>query len=249
MNYTEYITATPGSDCHAKPLPLTSPWADDAVAMTERAAWRGLGEPKGGPIKVKCGHAGTLDPLATGVMLVCVGKATKAVDRLMGLTKVYEADIDLSAFTATDDREGAREAVSVMAPPTPAEITRACAAMVGESVSQMPPRFSAIHVGGRRAYDLAREGAKVTLGPRLVRIDAIDVLAYAWPTLRLRVTCGKGTYIRSIARELGQALTTGGHLTSLRRTAVGPYRVEQAVGLDTFEKPFTADAAFVAREF
>ncbi len=221
-----------------KPVGISSM---DVIRRVRRAAWRGRGEPPGGPIKVKCGHAGTLDPLASGVMLCCVGKATKAVDRLMGLTKIYEAAIDLSAFTTTDDREGPRTEIDVAAPPIRARVEAACAALVGEAVQQTPPAFSAIHVGGKRAYALARRGETVTMKPRLVRIDAIELLACDWPTLTLRVTCGKGTYIRSIARDLGVALGTGGHLASLRRTAVGGYRVEDAHPMQRFDQPLHQD--------
>ena len=192
--------------------------------------------------KTKCGHAGTLDPLATGVVICCIGKATKAVDRLMGLTKVYEAGVDLSAFTTTDDREGSRREVEVATPPTRDAVALACAGFVGEAVEQVPPAFSAIHIDGRRAYDLARRGEDVKMRPRQVRIDAIELLDYTWPISTIRVTCGKGTYIRSLGRDLGVALGTGGHLASLRRTAVGPYRVGRRDGDRAFR-----DAAHAKR--
>ena len=232
-----------------KPLGLSSM---DVVRHVRRAAGRGLAVGVDGAAerghspgtsrgeggkrrKVKTGHAGTLDPLATGVVICCLGKATKQVERLMGLTKVYEAAVDLTAFTTTDDREGERAEV---APPEERPTRRAVEAalrpMVGE-VDQVPPAFSAIHVQGRRAYAMARRGEAVKLGPRRVRIDAIEVLAYEWPTVTIRVTCGKGTYIRSIGRDLGRALGTGGHLAALRRTAVGPYRVEDAWPIERFE--------------
>lgn len=212
-----------------KPLGLSSM---DVIYRVRRAASRGAGVKK-----TKCGHAGTLDPLATGVILCCVGKATKSVDRLMGMTKEYEAEVDLSAFTTTDDREGPRTEVDVETPPTRDAVVAACQAMVGESVEQIPPAYSAIHIEGRRAYEMARNGEDVKMRPRWVRIDAIDLLAYDWPTATIRVTCGKGTYIRSIGRDLGVALGTGGHLAALRRTAVGPYRVEDAFAIEHFEKP------------
>jgi len=212
-----------------KPVGLSSM---DVIYRVRRSASRGAGVKK-----TKCGHAGTLDPLATGVMICCIGKATKSVDRLMGLTKVYEADVDLSAFTATEDREGERQEVAVQTPPTRDAVAAACAAMVGESVEQIPPAFSAIHINGRRAYEMARNGEDVKMRPRFVRIDAIELLGYGWPTATIRVTCGKGTYIRSIGRDLGVALGTGGHLAALRRTAVGDYRVEDAWPIEHFETP------------
>lgn len=186
----------------------------------------------------KTGHGGTLDPLATGVVVCCLGRATKLVEGLMGGTKVYEAVVDLSAFTATDDAEGQRVPVAVDGPPTGQAVAGACAAMVGR-VMQRPPAFSALHVGGRRAYDLARRGEVVDLPARPVVIHDIEVVGYDFPRLALRVTCGKGTYVRSIARDLGLALGTGGFLAALRRTAVGPYTLDVAVTVDRLQRPIT----------
>jgi tRNA pseudouridine55 synthase len=187
---------------------------------------------------VKTGHAGTLDPLATGVVVCCLGKATREVEKLMGLTKVYEAEVDLSAFTATDDREGDRQEVAVATPPVELQVRAALAGFVGH-IEQTPPAFSAVHVAGRRAYKLARKGEAVELPSRTVRVDAIELLEYAWPVARLRITCGRGTYVRSIARDLGAALKTGGHLASLRRRAVGPYDLTMAVTAERLERPIT----------
>jgi tRNA pseudouridine55 synthase len=180
---------------------------------------------------VKTGHAGTLDPLASGVVICCLGSATRVVPRLMDLPKTYVAEVDLSAFTPTDDREGQRQEVLVPVPPDAAAVTAALPAFIGE-IQQRPPAFSAVHVQGRRAYKLARRGEAVVLPPRMVRIDGIELLDYTWPVAALRIDCGKGTYIRSLARDLGAALGTGGHLQSLRRTAVGPYHVGAALRLD-----------------
>ena len=176
----------------------------------------------------KTGHAGTLDPLATGVVVCCLGRATRCVEAIMGLTKVYEAVVDLSAFTTTDDREGPREEVVVDTPPSEADVRAAMGRFVGQ-IEQRPPAFSAVHVEGKRAYRLARKGEAVEIPTRVVRIDAIELLGYAWPEATLRVTCGRGTYIRSLARDLGVALGAGGHLAALRRTAVGPYDLSVAV--------------------
>jgi tRNA pseudouridine55 synthase len=185
----------------------------------------------------KVGHAGTLDPLATGVVLCAIGRpATRCINQLMGMGKVYEAEVDLSAFTATDDREGAREEIAVDQPPTEAAVRDVLGGFIGE-IQQVPPVFSAVHVGGKRAYKLARQGEKVTLGPRSVRIDAIDLLAYQWPIATLRIHCGKGVYIRSLARDLGVALGVGGHLQSLRRTAVGDYTIDMAVTTERLRHP------------
>ncbi|MCX5661334.1 MAG: tRNA pseudouridine(55) synthase TruB [Planctomycetota bacterium] len=203
-------------------------WSSMAVVRRVRRAAGGA----------KTGHAGTLDPLATGVVICCLGKATRCVPALMGMTKVYDAKVDLSAFTTTDDREGPREEMAVERPPTEAELRAAIPRFLGE-VTQTPPAFSAVHVDGKRAYKLARQGKPVTIQPRIVRIDAIELLSYAWPLVDLRITCGKGTYIRSLARDLGKALGVGGHLAALRRTAVGRYDLAIAVTSERLERPIT----------
>lgn len=209
-----------------KPLGLSSM---DVVRRVRRAA--------GG---AKTGHAGTLDPLATGVVICCLGKATKCVERLMGQPKVYETVIDLTAFTSTDDREGERLEIDVPEPPTRAAVEAVCRDFIG-SIDQTPPAYSAVHVNGQRAYKLARKGEAVDLPSKTVRIDAIDLLDYAFPMLTLRIVCGRGTYIRSLGRDIGTRLGAGGHLASLRRTAVGDYQVKQAHPIERFESPVTQD--------
>jgi tRNA pseudouridine55 synthase len=189
---------------------------------------------------VKCGHAGTLDPLATGVVVCCLGRATRCVPEVMRLRKVYEAQVDLSAFTATDDLEGQRVEVEVASPPGRKAVEAALQRFVGE-VEQTPPAFSAVHVDGRRAYELARKGREVTLAPRKVRIDRIELLGYRWPMAVVRVVCGKGTYIRSLARDLGRALGTGGHVAGLRRLAVGGYDLSMAVDAQRLAMPLTEE--------
>lgn len=217
-----------------KPIGLSSM---DVVRRVRWSASRGRGGGDGRIKKTKCGHAGTLDPLATGVVICCVGKATKTIDRFMGLTKRYVAQVDLTAFTTTEDREGERtEVVPARGKPTRHDVVAACVAFVGESVEQVPPRFSAIHVNGHRAYALARAGEDVKMKPRFVRIDAVELLDYAWPLATIEVTCGKGTYIRSLGRDLGVSLGTGGHLAALRRTAIGPFTVDDAFPLDRYGK-------------
>lgn len=186
----------------------------------------------------RTGHCGTLDPLATGVVVCCLGSATRAVERLMGMAKCYEAGVDFSAFTTTDDREGPRTEVDVASPPDEAALREALARFVGV-IQQVPPAFSAVHVAGKRAYKLARQGKEVVIQPRAVRVDGIALLSYTWPIARLRVDCGKGTYIRSLARDLGKAMGTGGHLESLRRTAVGEYDLAKAVGEERLRLPIT----------
>lgn len=195
----------------------------------------------------KTGHAGTLDPLATGVVICCLGRATRSVEQLMRLTKVYEARVDLSAFTKTDDLEGQRQEVSVAQTPDKAAIQAAVLRFVG-TIEQKPPAYSAVHVAGQRAYKLARKGHDLDLAARTVHIDAVDLLGYDWPMLELHITCGRGTYIRSLARDLGAALGTGGHLAALRRTAVGPYDLAVAVDGRRLEKPITQEDLITMRD-
>jgi len=186
--------------------------------------------------RAKTGHAGTLDPLATGVVVCAIGKATRTIERLMSGVKVYDAVVDLSAFTPTDDREGDREEVAAPSPPAASDVSGALQPFIGE-IEQRPPMYSAIHVKGQRAYKLARRGESVEMPTRVVRIDSIELLDYAFPLATLRVTCGKGVYIRSLARDLGVALQTGGHLASLRRLRVGDYDLSMAVTAERLEEP------------
>jgi len=197
-----------------------------AVAAVRRRAGR-----------AKTGHAGTLDPLATGVLVIAIGRAaTRHLSAIMGTDKRYSTVIDLSAFTATDDREGERREVCVAVPPPADDIRAAVRGFVGE-ISQRPPSFSAIKIAGRRAYKHARQGRDVQLAPRPVIVHGIDVVSYHWPRVELAIHCGKGSYVRSLARDLGLALGTGGHCLSIRRTAVGPFRIEDAVTLDDVPDP------------
>jgi len=183
------------------------------------------------PRGTKIGHAGTLDPFATGVLLLLVGKATKLCERLMDEPKQYEATVKLGTTTPTDDPESPETPTPGAAPVTEDLLRAAVAAHVGD-VAQRPPAFSALKVEGRRAYDLARAGQAVELKPRTVRIYGIELLEYAWPFVRLRIDCGRGTYIRAVARDVGGSLGVGGHLTQLRRTRVGPFDAADAVSCD-----------------
>jgi tRNA pseudouridine55 synthase len=180
----------------------------------------------------KIGHAGTLDPLATGVLLVCIGKATKKIENLMNTQKEYIAQINLSAFTTTDDAEGDLTEVKLQKIPTLTEIKSALINFIGE-INQIPPKFSAIKVNGVRAYKKANQGLDFELMPRPVSINSIEILKYQWPLLEIKVQCGKGTYIRSLARDIGKCLNTGGYITSLNRTKVGDYSLDNAINLDT----------------
>lgn len=191
--------------------------------------------------RAKAGHAGTLDPLATGVLVVAFGRATKAIDALMATEKRYETEIDLSAFTSTDDREGERREVAVTTPPSREAVERALAGFAGGSM-QRPPAFSAVHVGGKRAYALARNDAPPELPPRAVRVHEIALLGYAWPIATVSVRCAKGFYVRSLARDLGTALGTGGHCASIRRTAVGPFTLAMSHTLAALPEAIDASA-------
>ncbi len=201
-----------------------------------KAALRRAGFPK----TIKVGHGGTLDPLASGVVVVLVGKATRLCDAVMAGTKVYEADVDLAHRSVSSDLETPPEPAPVASTPTQDDVAKGCLAMTGW-IEQVPPAHSAVWVEGRRAYALARAGEAVDLKARRVRIDAIELLEYAWPIARLRITCGKGTYIRSLARDLGSALGAGGMLRGLRRTRVGEWDITRAIRLDALPRELTID--------
>lgn len=182
----------------------------------------------------KVGHAGTLDPLATGVLLVCLGKATKQSGELMGQTKIYEAQVKLGQSTTTDDAEGE----VLQSAPVP-EITRERLSDIftrftGE-IDQVPPMFSAIKKDGQRLYKLARAGQVIEREARKVHIHRIELMDMSTQTLHIRVVCGSGTYIRALARDLGEVLGCGGHLSGLTRTAIGDYRLEEAWNFDTLK--------------
>ncbi len=184
--------------------------------------------------KIKVGHAGTLDPLATGIVIVCTGKATKQIEQLMGHDKEYVATARLGATTPSFDLETETDATY----PTE-HITRELLEKVIENefageIDQVPPVFSAIRVDGKRAYELARTGnaTDVELKSRKVRIERMEIEKFELPDVTLRIRCSKGTYIRSIARDLGFALGSGAHLTSLRRTAVGNHTEAEALTIE-----------------
>ncbi|NNF44175.1 MAG: tRNA pseudouridine(55) synthase TruB, partial [Phycisphaerales bacterium] len=167
-----------------------------------------------------------------------LGRGTKSLSALMDTEKEYETEIDLGAFTATDDREGEREPVAVERPPTPEAIETAVGRFRGP-IMQQPPAYSAVKVDGRRAYKIARRGGTPELVARPVVVHALEVRDYAWPRLTLRVRCGKGLYVRRLARDLGAELGTGGYCLSIRRTAVGPFTLEEAIPLDAVPDPLT----------
>lgn len=190
----------------------------------------------GAPKRVKVGHGGTLDPLATGVLVVLIGRATKRCDEIMAGVKGYRTTVDLSVVSTTDDLEGERTDMTPSVIPDRAAIERSCAKWVGD-VEQTPPVYSAIKVNGKRAYAMARRGEEVVLQARSVRIDSIEIVSYDWPMLELDVVCGKGTYIRSLGRDIGAEVGSGGMLTALRRTRVGVFTLDDAVRLEDLPDP------------
>lgn len=191
----------------------------------------------GAPPNTKVGHGGTLDPLATGVVVVLVGRAaTRLCDVIMAGEKRYTAEVDLAHRSTTDDLEGELTEISLLRAPSIDEVRAACGRFVG-TVDQIPPAHSAIWIAGERAYELARAGKDPEMKPRPVFIRSIEVVEYAFPRLVLDVRCGKGTYIRSLARDIGAALGAGGMLAGLRRTAVGEFTIDRAVMLDGVPEP------------
>lgn len=175
----------------------------------------------------KSGHAGTLDPAAEGVLLLCLGKATKLVELLMGLPKTYVAEARLDVTSESFDSDRPLIPVPVERVPTRGDVEEALKGFVGET-EQTPPMVSALKIGGQPAYKLARRGKTVELKPRRVRIESITLTAYEWPRVAFTMTCGRGTYVRAVARDLGARLGAGGCLTALARTAIGPFRAADA---------------------
>lgn len=190
---------------------------------------------KVGVRRVKIGHAGTLDPLATGVLILCTGKKTKEIERLQLDTKEYTATLQLGATTPSYDMEHEVNQIYPTEHITETLIRSVLADFVGE-IEQVPPSYSACKIGGERAYKLKRKGEDVTLKAKTVRIDEIELTHFDPETMlmSIRVSCGKGTYIRSLARDIGRALQSGAYLTALCRTRLGDVRIEDCVTIDDF---------------
>lgn len=190
-----------------------------------------------GEKKLKVGHAGTLDPLATGVLIICTGKATKQIDTLQAKTKEYVATLQLGATTPSFDLETEVDATYPTAHITEEKVKEALTRFIGR-IEQVPPSYSACKVDGKRAYDLARQGKEVELKAKVLVIDEIELQKFNPTNMQatIRVVCSKGTYIRALARDIGLALDSGAHLTALRRTRIGDYKVEDCHTLDTFQQ-------------
>lgn len=203
-------------------------WTSADVVRKIKFQLRKCGHPK-----IKIGHAGTLDPLATGILLVCIGRATKQVEQLQAEQKEYVAELMLGATTPSGDLEHNIDKTFPIEHITREKVEEALRSLTGERL-QAPPLYSAKKISGVRAYEFARAGEEVELKRALINIYAMELVEYDLPRIKIRVECSKGTYIRSLAFEIGEALQSGAHLTSLRRTRSGGFVVEKAHTLDDF---------------
>ena len=187
--------------------------------------------------RVKTGHAGTLDPLATGVLILCTGRATKRIEELQAHSKEYTATLQLGATTPSYDMEHPVDATFPPSHITRESIENVLARFVGD-IEQVPPSYSACKINGNRAYELKRKGKDVELTPKNIHIDSIELTDYDEETMRMgiRVNCGKGTYIRALARDIGRALGSGAYLTTLCRTRVGEFTIDRCLNLDEVEE-------------
>ena len=196
--------------------------------------------------KLKVGHAGTLDPLATGVMVVCTGHATKRIDELQAHVKEYVATLQFGATTPCFDLEKPIDQTYPTEHITEALVREVLSRFLGR-IEQIPPAFSACKIDGKRAYDLARKGREVELKPKVLVIDEIELLDFNQEKMQatIRVVCSKGTYIRALARDIGQALDSGAHLIALRRTRVGNVRVEDCMKVEDFPEWLESNSQFI----
>lgn len=183
--------------------------------------------------KIKVGHAGTLDPLATGLMIICTGPSTRRIEEFMGFEKEYTATIELGATTPSFDLETEIDDHFPVNHITEEMVTEMLKKFTGEQL-QVPPLFSAKFIDGKRAYKFARKGQDIELEPVKVNIREIALLSFSQSRISIRMVCGKGTYIRAFARDLGKSLNSGAYISELRRTATGPYKIEEAMDLEKF---------------
>lgn len=215
-------------------LAFDKPYEWTSFGLVAKVRW--LISRRMGGRKIKVGHAGTLDPLATGVMVICTGKATKRIEELQSGVKEYVATLRLGATTPSFDLEHPIDATYPTDHITEEAVRKALKRFTGE-IMQVPPAFSACKVEGKRAYDLARKGRDVALKAKPLRIDEIELLECNLPEeIKIRVVCSKGTYIRALARDIGLALGSGAHLTALRRTRVGEYGTDNCFTPESFEQ-------------
>ena len=189
--------------------------------------------------KIKVGHAGTLDPLATGLLILCVGKFTKKIDTYQAQEKEYTGTITLGATTPSYDLETEIDERFDYSSITSGEINKATLQFIGE-IQQQPPIFSALKKDGKRLYEFARAGEKVEIPKRTIQISAFEITNIDLPNVDFRIVCSKGTYIRSLAFDFGKSLNNGAHLSALRRTKIGDYSVENGVSIEAFEDQLTA---------
>lgn len=188
--------------------------------------------------KLKVGHAGTLDPLATGVMIICTGKKTKLIETFQYQTKEYVATIQLGATTPSFDLETEIDKTYPTGHITRELVEQKLKGFIGR-IEQIPPAYSACKVNGERAYNLARNGEEVELKPKILVIDEIELIDFAQTSIKIRVVCSKGTYIRALARDIGESLDSGGHLTGLIRTRIGEITLEQCMKAEDIDSIFT----------
>lgn len=223
-----------------KPVPAAmQPFLDGKVILIDKPLhWTSFDVVKKirALIKVtKIGHAGTLDPLASGLLIICTGSFTKSINDYMGMEKEYTGSITLGATTATYDLESDPENVTGTSHITPEQINGATQQFTG-GIMQVPPIFSAIKVDGKRVYKLARKGHDIVLEPRPVTISTFEITGIEMPKVFFRVVCSTGTYIRSLANDFGKALGTGGYLSSLRRTRIGNFSADAALTMEGMEQ-------------
>jgi len=185
----------------------------------------------------KVGHAGTLDPLASGVLVLGIDKDTKRLNEVVKKEKEYVATFKFGAYSTTDDEEGEKTEIEVKETPNREKIEEIVKEFIGE-ISQIPPKYSAVKIKGKEAYKLARKGEDVSLEPRIVKIEKIEILGYDYPLLEVKIVTGPGVYIRSLARDIGEKLGVGGYMAELERTRVGNYTKENSYTIENFEKKY-----------
>jgi tRNA pseudouridine55 synthase len=231
-DFSEYYFKDGAVLCFDKPLHWTS------FQLVNKVRW--LIRRKYNIKKIKVGHAGTLDPLATGLVIICTGKATKSISRLMGQHKVYTGEITLGATRPSYDMETEIDTEFSYDHISEKDIHANTKMFTGQ-IMQRPPVFSALKKEGKRLYEYARKGEPVEIPKREVQIDEFKITSVNLPKIEFYVKCSKGTYIRSLAHDFGKSLNSGGYLSKLRRTQIGSYSIEKALTLEGFEKTLCQD--------